>query len=128
MRNIFNQTSVDRWHLRRSVLAVVIGAILAASVSASRTTSAPIKTHTVVIENMRFSPEVLKVRVGDRVVFVNEDLVPHTATSERGPRFDSGLIEAGARWRVSPDNEGTTSYHCAFHPTMKGAIVAIAKD
>ena len=128
MRNTFNQASIDRGHLRRCVLALVIGAILATSVFASRATSTPIKTHIVVIENMRFSPEVLHVRVGDHVVFINEDLVPHTATSDHGPRFDSGLIEAGARWSVSPKSEGTTSYHCAFHPTMKGAIVATAKD
>jgi plastocyanin len=45
------------------------------------------KTHTVTIEAMRFRPEHLTVASGDTIVWINKDLVPHTATSEPG-RFD----------------------------------------
>ena len=39
------------------------------------------KTHTVTIEAMRFQPETLTVAAGDTIVWVNKDVVPHTATS-----------------------------------------------
>ncbi len=51
------------------------------------------KTHAVTMENMRFQPESLTVASGDSVVWVNKDLVPHTATSKAGG-FDSQVIQA----------------------------------
>jgi plastocyanin len=39
------------------------------------------KTHTVTMENMRFQPETLTVARGDTIVWINNELVPHTATS-----------------------------------------------
>ena len=58
------------------------------------------QTHTVTIEGMRFQPEVLTVAPGDTIVWVNKDLVPHTATSETG-RFDSKDIQADKSWRYT---------------------------
>lgn len=37
-------------------------------------------TYQVVIEQMRFNPPELTVHRGDRVVWVNKDLFPHTVT------------------------------------------------
>ena len=51
------------------------------------------ETHTVTMEGMRFQPEVLVVAPGDTIVWVNKDLVPHTATSKVGG-FDSNTILA----------------------------------
>ena len=77
--------------------------------------------HTVVIEAMAFHPASLTVQQGDRITFVNKDLVPHTATSQ--PRFDSGVIAAGATWRVSPQAAGRYDYVCLLHPSMKAVLV-----
>ena len=63
------------------------------------------KTHTVTMENMRFQPESLTVARGDTVVWVNRDLVPHTATSKAGG-FDSQIIQAEESWRVYRAEEG----------------------
>jgi len=41
-------------------------------------------THTVSLEAMRFQPDDLTVAPGDTIIWVNKDLVPHTATSEAG--------------------------------------------
>ena len=40
------------------------------------------KTHTVTVDGMRFQPDDLTVASGDTIVWVNKDLVAHTATSE----------------------------------------------
>lgn len=77
--------------------------------------------HTVVIENMQFSPASLKIRSGERIVWVNKDLFPHTATSA-SKQFDSGSIEPTGSWSFTPRKAGSYPYGCSFHPTMKGTI------
>ena len=77
--------------------------------------------HTVVIENMQYTPAQLSVRRGERIVWVNRDLFPHTATAQ-GKAFDSGSIAANASWSYVASKSGTYAYGCTFHPTMKGNI------
>jgi plastocyanin len=79
------------------------------------------QTHTVRIENMQFVPPVLTVHPGDRIVWRNDDLVPHTATA--AGRFDSGVIAPGhSATRVAP-RPGRYGYVCTLHPGMKGEVV-----
>jgi plastocyanin len=87
-----------------------------ASLSATRGT-----THRIVIENLQFNPAHLTVRPGDRIVWVNQDLFPHTVTAA-GKAFDSGSIAASASWTYHAAKRGQFAYVCTFHPTMKGAI------
>ena len=79
------------------------------------------KTHTVTIEGMRFQPEVLAVAPGDTIVWVNKDLVPHTATSKAGG-FDSKDIQADKSWRYTIQTTGEFAYICTFHQTMKAML------
>ena len=79
------------------------------------------KTHTVTMENMRFQPESLTVARGDTVVWVNKDLVPHTATSKAGG-FDSQVIQAEKSWRFTVRKKGEFAYVCTFHPTMTAML------
>jgi plastocyanin len=79
------------------------------------------KTHTVIIEGMRFQPESLTVARGDTIVWVNKDLFPHTATSEAG-RFDSQIIQAEKSWTFTAGKKGEFAYTCTFHPTMKAVL------
>jgi plastocyanin len=79
------------------------------------------KTHTVTMENMRFQPETLTVTRGDTIVWVNKDLVPHTATSKAGG-FDSEVIQAEESWRFTVRKKGDFAYVCTFHPTMTAML------
>lgn len=79
------------------------------------------KTHTVTMENMRFRPQTLTVARGDSVVWVNKDLVPHTATSRAGG-FDSQLIPAEKSWRLTVRKKGDFAYICTLHPTMTATL------
>lgn len=82
--------------------------------------------HTVVIEATSFRPATLRVRVGDTIVWRNDDMFPHTATSRDGG-FDSGSIAPGSSWRHTVGaGTGTTSYVCTYHPTMKGVLEVAA--
>jgi plastocyanin len=80
------------------------------------------KTHIVTVENMKFEPQSLTVRRGDRVVWVNKDLVPHTATANNH-QFDSGNIAPQASWTYVASQDGTFEYSCIFHPTMKATLI-----
>lgn len=91
-------------------------------VSGPAVLSAKPTTHTIVIENMKFTPAELTVKRGDSVTWENKDLVPHTVTSEDG-KFDSKMIEANKHWKLRVAKDGTISYQCLYHPTMKATLV-----
>jgi plastocyanin len=78
--------------------------------------------HTVTIEGMRFQPEALTVAVGDVVVWVNKDLVAHTATSSNAGVFDSKLIAPDTSWKLIVRTKGDFDYVCTYHPTMKATL------
>ncbi len=80
------------------------------------------KTHVVTIEGVQFSPQELTVPKGDRVVWVNKDLFPHTATAS-SKSFDSGNIVPNASWTYVAAKAGEYAYSCTFHPTMKGKLI-----
>lgn len=77
--------------------------------------------HTVTIDGVQFSPAELVVHLGDRIVWVNKDPFPHTATATN-KSFDSGSIAANASWSYTVTKKGEFEYSCTFHPTMKGKI------
>ena len=102
------------------ILAVALvdtGAVLMISVA----NAAP-ATHVVTIEGMSFNPQSLTVHIGDRVVWVNKDLFPHTATADTRT-FDSGSIAPDASWTFVAGKAGDYAYRCTFHPTMKGKLM-----
>jgi plastocyanin len=79
------------------------------------------KTHTVSLEGMRFQPDDLAVAPGDTIVWVNKDLVAHTATSERGG-FDSKIIQPEQAWTFTIKKKGDFAYVCLLHPTMTAML------
>lgn len=95
--------------------------LIVCDMSVAAAAKAKPKTHTVTIQAMRYQPERLTIAVGDTIVWVNKDLVPHTATSRAG-RFDSKTIQADQSWRVTIRNKGDFAYICIFHPTMKALL------
>lgn len=98
--------------------ALTVGALLRAAHSETP------RTHTVMIAEMKFSPAELRILPGDRVIFKNNDLLPHTATARDSKAFDSGLIKAGESWTTHfAGGPQTIRYVCLYHPTMEGRII-----
>jgi plastocyanin len=80
------------------------------------------KIHTVIMEGMVFQPDVITVASGDTIVWVNKDMVPHSATSAAGG-FDSKVIQANKSWRHTAQQKGEFDYICSYHPaTMKAKL------
>lgn len=101
----------------RTLPGVLIALVLIATAGAAGQGA----RHTVTIEGVQYSPAELLVHPGDRIVWVNKDLFPHTATAA-GKMFDSGSIAANASWSYTVTKKGDIEYTCTFHPTMKGKI------
>ncbi|MEM0382596.1 MAG: plastocyanin/azurin family copper-binding protein [Nitrososphaerota archaeon] len=79
-----------------------------------------------VIDDRYFKPARLSIRVGDTVVYVNEDEVPHTFTASDVPmgasKFDSGPVNPGGSFRLVFRVPGTYRYFCMLHPHKAGII------
>jgi plastocyanin len=106
--------------VRVATLAAALS-LLVCSTSVATGDQPKSKRHTVTIEGMRFVPEVLTVATGDTVVWVNKDLVPHTATSKAGS-FDSKDIQADKSWGYTVHRKGDFAYLCTFHPSMTAML------
>lgn len=78
-------------------------------------------THTIRIEGMQYVPATLTVKRGDKVVWDNKDVVPHTATAKGV--FDSGHIAVDRSWSQVMKKAGRYDYVCTFHPGMKAVLV-----
>ena len=115
------------------------------SISSPFAFSAQGATHKIVIEAMKFTPEILTVHPGDKVVWINKDFFPHTATSDKadlalptatldkrnydthatsdGVVFDSQEIKVAGTFTYRPRRKGHLPYHCKLHPTMKAILI-----
>lgn len=82
---------------------------------------APAQRHVVEIHDFRFEPAQLVAALGDTVVWINRDIVPHTATGV-DETWDSGTLEETESWSLVVQAVGQQVYYCRFHPTMKGAL------
>lgn len=78
--------------------------------------------HVVEISGMKFNPSVLDARRGDTVVWINRDLVPHTATAVKGAAWDTGTILGSDSSSVVLKQEGELEYLCRLHPVMTAKI------
>lgn len=99
-----------RWS-RRHLLAALS---LTALVRPARAESA-----TVEMRQLKFEPAEIEIKAGDKVAFVNRDLVPHTAT---GDGFDTGTLRNGERKEIAFPTAGEFSYLCKFHRHMTGRV------
>jgi len=77
---------------------------------------------TVNIRLMKFSPETIELKTGQTVEWTNNDLTPHTVTSQGTGDLNSGSIDPGASWRHTFTQAGSFPYYCTFHPDMKATV------
>ena len=75
----------------------------------------------------RFTPHRMTLRVGQIVVFTNDDDQVHAvrAVGRRQPR--SGAIPVGGRYEFEPLRPGRIRYSCPIHPAMTGTLVVLAR-
>jgi len=92
----------------------------------ARTDTAPVTPmglNQVFVDNFTFTPQVLMVRRGTTVTWVNHDDVPHALTGMERIFDDSKAFDTGERYSLRFDTSGTYDYFCRIHPVMTGQVV-----
>ncbi len=113
--------------MRKRLSSVWIVAALAAAVPAALPPAlatageAAGQTHTIRIRKLQFSPHELTVAPGDTVIWVNDDLVPHTATAD-DMSWDSAHLDSDGRWVFVVQAGMSEDYFCRYHPTMRAQL------
>jgi plastocyanin len=75
--------------------------------------------------NPDYDPDPLSVNQGDGVEWTNEDNTPHTVSSKQEGVFDSGIIDAAAKWVLDTADlqPAEYEYYCTLHPFMGATLV-----
>ena len=96
---------------------------LALLLLASLAAPAAAEDHVVSQKGKRFQPESVSVRVGDRVLFQNDDETTHNVFSRSpGAAFNVGIQEPGSSSPVTFEKAGPVEVRCAIHPGMKMTV------
>lgn len=75
-----------------------------------------------------YIPFGVKIDVGDKVIWTNEDLAFHTVTSGNPTDgtdglFDSGMFKIDENFSHTFEEPGNFDYFCTLHPWMQGTVV-----
>ncbi len=106
----------------RAILAA--GLLLLAGLALAPTAAPADAVAEVKIENYKFDPPELKVKVGTTVKWVNNEKRASHSVMWLGPGgFESERMFPGESYQRRFDKPGTYPYRCGPHPEMKGTIV-----
>lgn len=86
--------------------------------------AAPVIIH---IDNFTFGPEIVTVRPGTAVTWINGDDIPHTVVAQN-KLFRSKILDTDDRYTFTFAAPGEYLYFCSLHPHMTGTVVVKAAD
>lgn len=79
------------------------------------------REYIVEIAQMQFNPAKITVHAGDKVTFVNHDMVTHDVTEDPGKTWSSSQLPVNKSWSMTVS--ASSDYYCSLHPVMKGKII-----
>jgi plastocyanin len=74
------------------------------------------------IKNVKFVPEQVTAKVGQKILWTNDDGFAHNVTATEGADFASKRLEEGDTFEFAPTKAGTIDYVCTIHPGQNGSI------
>jgi plastocyanin len=75
------------------------------------------------IDNFKFAPATLTVAAGTKVVWINNDDVPHLIVNVQNKFRQSPVLDTGQRFATTLTKRGTYDYFCSLHPMMQGKVI-----
>jgi plastocyanin len=99
--------------ITRVAQAVVLSVLVASSGAAAA-------EFEIAVAKMKFGPAPAELKVGDVIVWRNDDIFRHTATARDGS-FDVDLPPK-TDVRMTIGKAGMVAYYCRFHPAMVGKL------
>lgn len=122
------RTLLTAWSLTLVVATMLV-------VLASRSTYAEAAEHVIDIKSFVYNPEILEIRVGDRITWTNSDFVSHTATAvvvdgqsdsvatQEHSVWTTGEILAGEKKTIVATESMILEYFCRYHTAMKASLL-----
>jgi len=82
--------------------------------------------HVINQKDKTFAPGVMKVKVGDKITFKNNDGFAHNAFSDNeANEFDIGMQKPGQDVTIEMKKPGKVEVECAIHPNMHMTIEVV---
>ncbi len=104
---------------------VVLTGCLLAAISASSSWAAEIK---ISMAGHKFAPAAVNAKIGDALVLVNDDGVPHNVFSSTiGHSLDMGPQPAGQSRNFPLKKAGAFVLRCITHPEMAPITVTVVR-
>ena len=76
----------------------------------------------IAIDNFTFKPATITVPLGTRIVWENDDDIPHSLVETQG-KFHSPALDTEDKFAFTFGQAGTFEYFCGLHPHMTGKVV-----
>ena len=113
----WRNAGLRKLNVRSLGLALVMAAALLSPLGSGRAQAEEIK---VSLDNFTFSPNEVKVKVGDIVTWTNHDDIPHTIVS--AGKFRSKTLDTDNSFSFTFTAAGDYAYVCGLHPFMHGKV------
>ncbi len=107
------------------VIVLIGGYFLFSQKSTTQTQETASADYNIDIINFVYEPVELNIKVGESVMWTNQDSARHTVTSDSGNELDSALLSKGDSYSHTFTEAGTYAYHCTPHPYMQAKIIVI---
>jgi plastocyanin len=85
------------------------------------------RSEKVEIVNFTYKPDPVTIQEGGKVIWINRDSAPHTATADDGS-FDTGELQEGKIKSETFKEAGEFTYFCSVHPNMHGTIRVVPEE
>ena len=81
------------------------------------------KESKIEIKDFAFNPQMLTVKSGDKITWINRDEEPHTIASVEKQFKKSTALDTDQEFTITAGAPGTYTYFCSVHPKMTGTII-----
>jgi plastocyanin len=85
------------------------------------------RSEKVEIVNFAYNPDPVTIQEGGKVIWINQDSAPHTATAD-DCSFDTGELQEGKLKSETFKEAGEFTYFCSIHPNMHGTIRVVPAE
>ena len=77
------------------------------------------------MKDIKFVPEKIGAKVGQKIVWTNNEPIPHNVTATDGADFASDTLQKDQTFEYTPTKAGTIKYVCTIHSGQNGEITVM---
>ena len=109
--------------MNQSAIVILLILCLTAVASGGKPAAAAgAKAKTITIQDLKYDPPKITVKVGQTIQWVNKDDHDHTVIA-KDKSFESDSLSNGESFKFTFKKAGKYEYYCRFHPRMKAVVI-----